>query len=771
LSSQKNKFLASAQKYIQKGQFDRALRDYEQVVTADPKDVKHRQKLAELLVRCNRREDAIREYDTIARFYDENGFNLKSIAVYKQIQRLDPSNIEISLSLAALNEKQGMIGNALSEYKTVFDHYEKNGRTDDALKILEKMHAVDPDNVDIRLKLAETFFTVGSNDKSYQEYTRAAMALKERGMTALFEKVYGRIRELFPDKTDSSLDILVEQVRSGAVDDAIPKLRRLLGDDPDNLRVLVLLADAYRISGDVKGRKETLRRVIDVSPEDLSAIKGLIECFVGENDLEASLALIDKYSPALFSAGAYGEIEQYYTALQNVDPYDVRLLEGLYRLYELTGEKSKLADIQVSLNILSQKDKGGSEPESEAPREEHLDIETLALSSVGETSSSTDVAWGDEIDLTKAADIELSALSSAGEASSSTDSAWGDEIDLSNAADIASGSQGEARDTDTGDFAVVDLTPGQSDAGEAVSDEFEIDISFELPEDADLFAAPQAEDGKEISTSEQERTGPTLLDLAETDVSAEDVGFIEEIAIDAEIAPHVPYPVGEDRHDDRDWEESPVPSNLEPQIDISRSFEEPTPVVTIEAAAGSPTFPEAETISPVGAAEDTLAPEAFEQEDILFGFKESLDQQLEQEDAETHYNLGIAYMEMGLHDDAIKQFRISANDPNRELDCLTLQGVCCREKGDFAGSEQVLTSVLSLADLGADRIMNLRYELGLLYMAAGRGEEALQAFRDVFAVNPGFRDTMRMIAQLSGKAGNLDLSDMDDVEIELEEID
>ena len=81
------------------------------------------------MIRCNRREDAIREYNTIAKFYDENGFYLKSIAVYKQIQRLDPSNIEISLCLATLNEKQGMIGNALSEYKLLYDHYQKNGQT------------------------------------------------------------------------------------------------------------------------------------------------------------------------------------------------------------------------------------------------------------------------------------------------------------------------------------------------------------------------------------------------------------------------------------------------------------------------------------------------------------------------------------------------------------------------------------------------------------------------------------------------------------------
>ena len=735
MSSQKDKFLASAQKYIQKGQFDRALRDYEQLVTVDPKDVKHRQKLAELLIRCNRREDAIREYDTIARYYEENGFNLKSIAVYKQIQRLDPSNIEISLSLAALNEKQGMIGNALSEYKTVFEHYEKSGRADDALKILERMQGVDPDNVDIRLKLAETLFAAGTVDKAYQEYARAALALKDRGMTALYEKVGGRIRELFPDRSDTSFDILVEQVRSGAVEDAIPMLRRFLDDDPDNLRVLGLLADAYKMSGDVKSRREALQRVLDSSPEDLSAVKGLIECSVTEKDLEGSLALIDRYSPALFSGGAYGEIEQYYAALQNTAPYDIRLLDGLKSLYELTGESSKLADVQVSLNILSRKGNAGSEPSHDA----HQEIEISTLSSVGDTSSAADFAWGDDIDLT-------------------------------NSADIGSGPQGAPGDAGAEDFAFVDLAPAQTDAGETESEEFEIDISFELPEDSDLFAAPPSGSGREISSTELEHAEPPLLELDEAEVPVAVDGLLEEIAIDTEITPDLTFSDGEDRDGYRGAEESSLPLGGEPRVDIIPS-EQPIPVLSIEPPSLSSTFPEAGIPPTEGTADGSIAQDASELEGILYGFKESLDQQLDKEDAETHYNLGIAYMEMALHDDAIKQFRIAANDPSRELDCLTLLGVCYREKGDFAGSEQVLTSVLSLGDLRDDRVMNLQYELGLLYMAAGREEEALQSFRDVFTGNPGFRDTMKMIEKLSRKAGNFDLSDMDDVEIELEEID
>ena len=89
MSSKKDKFLESAQKFIAKGQIDRAIRDYEQVVALDPNDIRHRQKLAELLVRANRNLEAIGEYETIGKYYADNGFYLKAIAVYKQIQKLD----------------------------------------------------------------------------------------------------------------------------------------------------------------------------------------------------------------------------------------------------------------------------------------------------------------------------------------------------------------------------------------------------------------------------------------------------------------------------------------------------------------------------------------------------------------------------------------------------------------------------------------------------------------------------------------------------------
>ncbi|MHC1699035.1 MAG: tetratricopeptide repeat protein [Geobacteraceae bacterium] len=711
MSSQKDKFLASAQKFIQKGQFDRALRDYEQVVNADPKDVKLRQKLAELMIRCNRREDAIREYSTIARFYDENGFYLKSIAVYKQIQRLDPSNIEISLCLGALNEKQGMIGNALSEYKMVYDHYQKQGLIDQAIEILQKMQAVDPENVDIRLKLAETYFAAKSEEKAYQEFTRVAITLKNRGNDDFFERVNRKIHELFPDKTDSSaLDILREQLRNGTPGYAVPKLQQILQSTPDNFEALGLLSEAYRLSGEAENREAVLRQMVELAPNDISAKKSLILCRVEAGDLEGSVALLGCYSTALFSAGAYGDVERYYTVLQNLAPYDLRLLEGLKNLYELTGESSKLADVQVSLNILSQKEVSKSSRQVADAVQETPDVS----------------------------------------ADDTGDSPWGEEIDLA-LTDVADSDSGEGpAPVDSMDFGSIELSTDDVTREESNQEVFEIDISFELPDEGAVFAP---------------ETGIPALD---TELSAcpemEEVLAVEVDDVSAFQVPDVSL------DDSYRFDEPFAPSPQEESTDAFEfSLEEAVLPLTeiVPDQPQVPFFEDPEMLPPVA---DIPPAESRSPDDVFARFKDVPNQDFEQDDTETHYNLGIAYMEMGLHEEAIKEFRIAANDPARKLDSLTLQGLCFREQARFAEAEELFTALLSLDSLDPDRVLALRYELGLLYEAAGRREESLQVFREIFGTNPGFRDTMQKIAHLSGKERSFDLSDLDDVDIELEEL-
>ena len=261
------------------------------------------------------------------------------------------------------------------------------GRQPKSIEILQKMQAVDPENVDIRLKLAETLYAAESKDKAYQEFTRAALTLKHRGNSEFFDRVSRKIHDLFPEKTDTSaLDFIEEQLKNGMVGDAVSKLQQILADTPDSLPALGLLSDAYGLSGDVANRESVLKRMLELSPDDSSLKKSLILCKVEAGDLEESIVLLDRYLPDLFSANAYGDVEHYYTTLQNLAPYDLRLLQGLKNLYELTGESSKLADVQVSLNILSQKDQSKSSRQAADPLK--ILLPTLATPLGGRRSTS-----------------------------------------------------------------------------------------------------------------------------------------------------------------------------------------------------------------------------------------------------------------------------------------------------------------------------------------------------------------------------------------------
>ncbi len=733
MSTQKDKFLASAQKYIQKGQFERALKDYEQVVTADPKDVKHRQKLAELMVRCNRREDAIREYETIAKYYDENGFNLKSIAVYKQIQRLDPSNIGISVALAQLNEKQGLIGNALSEYKTVYDHFHKAGQVEEVLNILEKMKGVDPQNVDVRMKLAETCYSAGHKDRAYDEFNGLAMSLRDKGKKEVFERVCQRIQDLFPDRKEGVLDILASQVSGGMAEDSLPKLQKLLEAEPGNTRVMALLAEAYRVSGEAEKGREMLLGILRINPADLDAIKGIIESEMEGGSPEGSVAQLQRYLPALMESGCNADAERYYTRLLDHNPYDIRLLEGLKTLYEATGEQSKLADVLVSINLLSQETSGEAQDE---PEEAYPDT-----------------------------------LQAEGEA---PDFPWQDEIDLSFDHDVESASAQENPEAGPVMLSAEELADRSETTPEAARDVFDIDISFDL---SDLQEMADAGEGEtEVRGAFQSGQEPPGEDGAAAGMTVPD--FLE--GLDVGISPGV---------------EIPPPAELPPEEDcITLSEELPEAEIVLEPESGEGTLVEVPDLLPES--ELVMAPEpedaapleervpglfevepcedagdSSDQDGMVPRFKESLDSQVDSADTETRYNLGIAYMEMDLYDEAIGEFRVARNDPDRFLDCITLEGMCHGKKGDFASAEKLFIDALSRDGLDTDRILSLRYELGVLYETAGNRDGALKVFGEIFQVSPGFRDTMKKIARLSDKEnGSLDLSDINDADLELDKL-
>jgi tetratricopeptide (TPR) repeat protein len=134
-------------------------------------------------------------------------------------------------------------------------------------------------------------------------------------------------------------------------------------------------------------------------------------------------------------------------------------------------------------------------------------------------------------------------------------------------------------------------------------------------------------------------------------------------------------------------------------------------------------------------------------------FKKGVEEQIGSEDAETHFNLGIAYREMGLINDAIGEFNHAMKDPARRFDCLTLKGICLLDKKDFEGAEASFKLGLSTSDLAENQKLSLFYELGLLYEAWDRPLDALDSFQSAADVDLFFRNVREKIQELRNRLG------------------
>lgn len=126
----------------------------------------------------------------------------------------------------------------------------------------------------------------------------------------------------------------------------------------------------------------------------------------------------------------------------------------------------------------------------------------------------------------------------------------------------------------------------------------------------------------------------------------------------------------------------------------------------------------------------------------------------EGEDLETHYNLGIAYREMGLLDEAIGEFQKVAKAVKEgkafryAMNCATLLAICFVDKGEPRIAAMWYQEALELPGLEQETILALRYDLGVSLDMAGEADAALDNFRQVYAMNIDYRDVSDRIATL-----------------------
>jgi tetratricopeptide (TPR) repeat protein len=127
-------------------------------------------------------------------------------------------------------------------------------------------------------------------------------------------------------------------------------------------------------------------------------------------------------------------------------------------------------------------------------------------------------------------------------------------------------------------------------------------------------------------------------------------------------------------------------------------------------------------------------------EAVFEQFKAGVAAQISESDAATHYDLGVAYREMGLYTDAITEFELASRDPRRECVCWSMIGSIHLQMNNLAEGIDALLRALTAQDKTSDQELHINYEIGNAYELRNTPDQALYYFQLVARIDPNYRD-------------------------------
>jgi tetratricopeptide (TPR) repeat protein len=169
---------------------------------------------------------------------------------------------------------------------------------------------------------------------------------------------------------------------------------------------------------------------------------------------------------------------------------------------------------------------------------------------------------------------------------------------------------------------------------------------------------------------------------------------------------------------------------------------EDSPIVP-SAAPETPRGPNGRVEVAIGRAQAVT----FDLGSLIAEFQRGIESQISG-DAQSHYDLGMTYREMGLIDQAVECFRTAAHDPVFGPRSAEMIGRCLLDEGRFDEAAEEFARALEGFEEASEAGVCLRFQLGLAHEVAGHAPEALAEFERVYAVQPNYPDVAQKIGIL-----------------------
>jgi pilus assembly protein FimV len=337
----KQKVLSAAEKFVQQGKLQNAIAEYEKIHKHDDKDLTVTNTIGDLYARLGESDKAIECFKSVGDAYAAQGFTVKGIAMYKKITKLQPS-VDGSLKLAELYTQQGLFNDARAQYLQVAEDFMKSGDLEQAVRLFQKVLEMDPENVPMRVKLAEVYIKIGKKKEAWEIFSAAAESLRARGSLTAAEDILQRMLSLDPGNSYVLLMRGRAALESDDPKNAIQYLEKAADIDthPEGLRDLL---KAYLENGELAKCGPLAEKLLSVhnDPEGLFL---LAEGAARLGHCHQALEIYTKHSDRLLATDSTKLLANLHALIAHIQD-DAEALERLMELLKKSGESTHVNEV------------------------------------------------------------------------------------------------------------------------------------------------------------------------------------------------------------------------------------------------------------------------------------------------------------------------------------------------------------------------------------------------------------------------------------------
>jgi len=341
----KQKVLASAEKYVQQGKLQNAISEYEKILKNDPKDLTVTNTVGDLYSRIGEGDKATECFKSVGDAYAGQGFTVKAIAMYKKICKLKPS-LESLLKLAELYTQQGLFNDARAQYLQVAEEFLKANEFENAIRIFQKILEMDPENSQMRVKLAEVYVRLGKKTDAWQIFSAAAESMRSKGSLSAADEVLQRMLTLDPGNAYALQMQAKNLLESGDAAGAVAAYQKIsdIDSNPDGLRDLL---KAYLLTGQLSEAGTIANKLLAVH-NDLAAIASFADALMQAGQYENALQVFDEHAERLLAENSDKVLKALHTIIGHVrDNPDS--LQKLLDLFNKAGETTHISEVSELL--------------------------------------------------------------------------------------------------------------------------------------------------------------------------------------------------------------------------------------------------------------------------------------------------------------------------------------------------------------------------------------------------------------------------------------